>query len=89
MRKKILLFILGLLLGLLIFINYENLNILYILTGCILISLLSIYRKNSLIYMALGIFMIFSLSSLKLNSEMKNIGDNGKFNFTVLEKRRK
>ncbi|MDY2927654.1 DUF4131 domain-containing protein, partial [Anaerococcus sp.] len=89
MRKKILLFILGLLLGLLIFINYENLNILYILTGCILISLLSIYRKNSLIYMALGIFMIFSLSSLKLNSEMKNIGYNGKFNFTVLEKRRK
>lgn len=88
MRKKILLFILGLLLGLLIFINYENLNILYILTGCIFISLLSVYRKNNLIYMAIGIFLIFSLSSIKLKSQIVNIGDEGKFNFTVLEKRK-
>ena len=89
MRKKILLFILGLLLGLLIFINYENLNIIYIFMGCFLLSLLSIYRKNTLIYMALGIFLIFSFASLKLNSEMRKIGDNGEFNLTVLEKRRK
>lgn len=88
MRKKILLFILGLLLGLLIFINYENLNILYILTVCILISLLSVYKKNNLIYMAIGIFLIFSLSSIKLKSQMGNIGDKGKFNLTVLEKRK-
>lgn len=88
MRKKILLFILGLLLGLLIFINYENLNILYILTGCILISLLSVYRKNNLIYMAIGIFLLFSLSSIKLKSQMGNIEDKGKFNLTVLEKRK-
>ena len=88
MRKKILLFILGLLLGLLIFINYENLNILYILTGCILISLLSVYRKSNLIYMAIGIFLLFSLSSIKLKSQMGNIGDEGKFNLTVLEKRK-
>lgn len=89
MRKKILLFILGLLLGLLIFINYENLNIIYIFMGCLILSLLSIYRKNTLIYMALGIFLIFSFASLKLNSEMRKIGDNGEFNLTVLEKRRK
>lgn len=88
MRKKILLFLLGLLLGLLIFINYENLNILYILTGCILISLLSVYKKNNLIYMAIGIFLIFSLSSIKLKSQIGNIGDEGKFNLTVLEKRK-
>lgn len=89
MRKKILLFLLGLLLGLLIFINYENLNILYILTGCILISILSVYRKNNLIYMVIGIFLLFSLSSIKLKSQMVNIGDEGKFNLTVLEKRKK
>lgn len=88
MRKKILLFLLGLLLGLLIFINYENLNILYILTGCILISILSVYRKNNLIYMAIGIFLLFSLSSIKLKSQIGNIVDKGKFNLTVLEKRK-
>ena len=57
--------------------------------GCLILSLLSIYRKNTLIYMALGIFLIFSFASLKLNSEMRKIGDNGEFNLTVLEKRRK
>lgn len=89
MRKKILLFIIGLLLGLMIFINYENLNILYILTGCFLVAALSIYRKNNLVYMAIGIFLIFSLSSIKLNSELMPIGKEDKFYFTVLEKRKK
>lgn len=88
MRKKILLFLLGLLLGLLIFINYENLNILYIFIGSFLLSILSLYKKNNLIYMAIGIFLLFSLSSIKLKSQMVNIEDEGKFNFTVLEKRK-
>lgn len=88
MRKKILLFILGHLLGLLILINYENLNILYIFIGCFFISLLSVYRKNNLVYMAIGIFLLFSLSSIKLKSQMVNIEDEGKFNLTVLEKRK-
>ena len=88
MRKKILLFILGLLLGLLIFINYENLNIIYIFMGCLILSLLSIYRKNTLIYMALGIFLLFYLSSIKLNSQLGNIENKEEFNLTVLEKRK-
>lgn len=88
MRKKILLFLLGLLLGLMIFINYENLNILYIFIGSFLLSILSLYKKNNLIYMAIGIFLLFSLSSIKLKSQMVNIEDEGKFNFTVLEKRK-
>lgn len=89
MRKKILLFIIGLLLGLMIFINYENLNILYILTGCFLVAGVSIYRKNNLVYMAIGIFLIFSLSSIKLNSELIPFGEEDKFYCTVLEKRKK
>lgn len=88
MRKKILLFLLGLLLGLMIFINYENLNILYIFIGSFLLSILSLYKKNNLIYMAIGIFLLFSLSSIKLKSQMVNIEDEGKFNLTVLEKRK-
>ncbi|WP_306484362.1 DNA internalization-related competence protein ComEC/Rec2 [Anaerococcus sp.] len=88
MRKKILLFLIGLLLGLMIFINYENLNIIYIFIGCFLLSILSLYKKNNLIYMAIGIFLIFSLSSIKLKSQMVNIVDEGKFNLTVLEKRK-
>lgn len=88
MQKKILLFILGLLLGLLIFINYENLNILYIFIGCFLLSILSVYRKNNLVYMAIGIFLIFSLSSIKLNSELIPFREEEKFQCTVLEKRK-
>lgn len=89
MRKKILLFLIGLLLGLMIFINYENLNIIYIFIGCFLVSILSLYKKNNLIYMAIGIFLMFSLSSIKLNSGMRLIGEEDKFYFTVLEKRKK
>lgn len=89
MRKKILLFLLGLLLGLMIFINYENLNILYIFIGCFLLSILSLYKKNNLIYMAIGIFLLFSLSSIKLNSELIPFGEEDKFYCTVLEKRKK
>ena len=72
-----------------IFINYENLNIIYIFIGCFLVSILSLYKKNNLIYMAIGIFLMFSLSSIKLNSGMRLIGEEDKFYFTVLDKRKK
>ena len=87
MKKRILPFLLGLILGILGFINFENVNILYI--GLIFASLsLFFYRKSkeyAIFFLAILIgFSLASFKFLKINpKESKDVN----INFTIIDKK--
>lgn len=87
MKKRIAYFLLGLILGILGFINFENLNILFLALG-ILIPAIFFYRKNK----DYGIFFLailvgFSLTSFKFHRigpvEKRDVN----VNFTIIDKK--
>lgn len=87
MKKRIAYLLLGLILGILGFINFENLNILFLALG-ILIPAISFYRKNK----DYGIFFLavlvgFSLASFKFHRIGPVENENVNVNFTVLNKK--
>lgn len=88
MKKRFLIFLLGLILGIVGFINFENLNIIYM--GLIFMPLsVFFYKKNSDLYiLALAIFIGFSLGNFKINSYNLDESFQKDMKICVLEKRK-
>ena len=87
MKKRIAYFLLGLILGILGFINFENVNILYI--GLIFGGLSLFFYKKSKEYAIffLAIFLGFSLASLKFSRINPKESKNTSINFTIIDKK--
>ena len=87
MKKRIAAILLGLILGITCFINFENLKIIYFGLGLGLLSII-FYRKNKdYAIFFLAVVLGFSMANFKLHrinpKEAKNIG----INFTIIDKK--
>ena len=87
MKKRIIPFLLGLILGILGFINFENVNILYF--GIIFGSLSIFFYRKSKEYAIffLAILVGFSLASFKFSRINPKESKNVNINFTIIDKK--
>lgn len=87
MKKRIAFVLLGLILGITSFINFENLNIIYLALPIGLISLF-FYRKNKdYAIFFLAVFLGFSMASFKLTRINPKEASNVDLNFTIIDKK--
>ncbi|WP_363310562.1 DNA internalization-related competence protein ComEC/Rec2 [uncultured Anaerococcus sp.] len=81
-------FLLGLILGILGFITYENLNIIYPILVLGILALIFYKKNKELTVLFLAVLLGFSMASFKFNrinpKEVKNIN----INFTVIDKKK-
>ena len=87
MRKFIFLFLISLISGIGIFINFENLNPLVLLGFILVISIILLFIDKKYLLISLGIGMGFSLSLLNFNSYKLKDFKNIKADVTILQKR--
>lgn len=87
MRKFIFLFLISLVSGIGIFINFENLNPLVLLGFILVISIILLLIDKKYLLISLGIGLGFSLSLLNFNSYKLKDFKNIKANVTILQKR--
>lgn len=87
MRKFIFLFLISLISGIGIFINFENLNPLVLLGLLLVISIILLFIDKKYLLISLGIGLGFSLSLLNFNSYKLKDFKNIKVNVTILQKR--
>lgn len=87
MRKFIFLFLISLISGIGIFINFENLNPLVLLGLLLVISIILLFIDKKYLLISLGIGLGFLLSLLNFNSYKLKDFKNIKANVTILQKR--
>ncbi|MDO5047261.1 MAG: DNA internalization-related competence protein ComEC/Rec2 [Anaerococcus sp.] len=87
MRDKILTFLLGLLLGSYLFINYENLELIYLLP-IVLVGIFLYMKKTRYYLLFLGLIISFLGSSFIFSSKILKNDQKRLMVFEVLEKRR-
>lgn len=87
MKKRIAAILLGLILGITCFINFENLKIIYFGLGLGLLSIIFYGKNKDYAIFFLAVLLGFSMANFKLHrinpKEAKNIG----INFTIIDKK--
>lgn len=87
MKKRIAAILLGVILGITCFINFENLNIIYLALPVGIISLF-FYRKNKdYAIFFLAVLLGFSMASFKLTRINPKEASNVDINFTIIDKK--
>ena len=87
MKKRIAAILLGIILGITCFINFENLNIIYLALSVVIISLF-FYRKNKdYAIFFLAVLLGFSMASFKLTRINPKEASNVDINFTIIDKK--
>lgn len=87
MRKFIFLFLISLISGIGIFINFENLNPLVLLGLLLVLSIILLFIDKKYLLVSLGIALGFSLSLINFNSYKLKDFKNIKADVTILQKR--
>lgn len=87
MRRSFLALLLGLMVGVGIFVSFENLNILYVVGSGLVLGLIFYLRRSRAIFCILGLVLSFSLSSLRFSSKALYKDESRKMFFTVVQKR--
>lgn len=87
MRKKYFLLLLGLLIGIGLFINFESLNSLYILFGSLTFTMILFLINKNLIIVPLALLLGFNLALFKFNKYSLKDKNPQKAEITILEKR--
>lgn len=88
MRKSIFVFLCGLITGLFLFVNYEQVNILLILLGSLVFGFVFYCKNSKLWYYFLALCLIFLSAKVTLSDKTLRKTAPGSFKFTVYEKRK-
>lgn len=87
MKKRIACILLGLILGITCFINFENLNIIYLALPMSLISLFFYGKNKDYAIFFLAILLGFFMASFKFNMINPKEASNVDINFTIIDKK--
>ncbi len=87
MKKRIAYVLLGLILGITCFINFENLNIIYLALPLGIISLFFYGKNKDYAIFFLAILLGFSMASFKFSMINPKESSNVKINFTIIDKK--
>lgn len=87
MKKRIAFVLLGLILGITCFINFENLNIIYLAFPMGIISLFFYKKDKDYAIFFLAILLGFSMASFKLHRLNPKEATNVELNFTIIDKK--